>query len=648
MVLGCFYITTVDSRFDGIKEADLAWYAGAREAIYAQQTGTLGLRELIRVMIDGKELVTTVGKILFNEVLPKELRFINTPIKATTVKKLITQALVHYSKEEVVGVIDAIKNIGFWGATLCGGLSVSVFDGIIIPEKDAIVKETEGKVAEIDANYQQGLITLEEKKRLANEIWIDVTERLADLTWNALPANNSMKMIIESGSARASKDYLKQLSAIKGLVVDPLGKIVELPTKSNYRQGLSIFEYVTSTRGSRKGLTDSALKTADAGYLTRRLVDVSHDAIIRIVDCDTHEGWEISRSEDRQASFGARLLGRVPAVDVLVPGGKKVLIKRGEEINEAHVKLLDDHEVDSVLVRSAISCQAPVGLCQMCYGRDYATNELVQMGTPVGVIAAQSIGEPGTQLTMRVRHAGGIVGLDVTQGLPRVEELFEIRMPRALSPLSEIAGKVEVTETQSGYKVRVRNTAMKPAEEREYMIPITSELKVKDGDLVASGDQLASGSLDIKEVLSIRGLRGAQKYLIIEIQRVYESQGIAIADKHFEVIVRKVSDKVRVDSAGDTTLLPGELVDRTRFQDENARILAEGGEPATAVVVILGITRASLFTESWLSAASFQETTNVLTDAALAGKEDKLLGLKENVIIGRLIPVTEERAKIAI
>lgn len=648
MVLGCYYITTVDTRFDGMKEADLAWYVDVKEAIYAQQTGTLGLRELIRVMIDGKEIVTTVGKILFNEVLPKELQFINTPIKAATVKKLITQALVHYSKEEVVGVIDAIKNIGFWGATLCGGLSVSVFDGIIIPEKDAIVKEAEGKVTEIDANFQQGLITLEEKKRLGNEIWIDVTERLADLTWNALPRDNSMKMIIESGSARASKDYLKQLSAIKGLVVDPLGNIVELPTKSNYRQGLSIFEYVTSTRGSRKGLTDSALKTADAGYLTRRLVDVSHDAIIRITDCDTHEGWEIARHEDRQASFGVRLLGRVPAVDVLVPGGKKVLIKRGEEITEAHSKVLHEHEVESVLVRSAISCQAPVGLCQTCYGKDYATNELVGMGTPVGVIAAQSIGEPGTQLTMRVRHAGGIVGLDVTQGLPRVEELFEIRMPRALSPLSEIAGKVEVTETQSGYKVRVRNTAMKPPEEREYMIPITSELKVKDGDLVSAGDQLASGSLDIKEVLGIRGLRGAQKYLVIEIQRVYESQGITIADKHFEVIVRKVSDKVRVDSAGDTTLLPGELVDRTRFKDENARVLAEGGEPATAAVVILGITRASLFTESWLSAASFQETTNVLTDAALAGREDKLLGLKENVIIGRLIPVTEERAKITI
>ncbi|MBI5621004.1 DNA-directed RNA polymerase subunit beta' [Candidatus Gottesmanbacteria bacterium] len=647
MVLGCFYITTVDSDFDGKKDEDFVQYSDAGDAIYAYQTGVLGIRVPIRIMIDGIKLVTTVGKILFNEVLPKELRFINTPIKAATIKKLITQALVHYSKEEVVGIIDAIKNIGFWGATLCGGLSVSVFDGVVVPEKDTIVKEAEGKVAEIDTNYQQGLITLEEKKRLGNEIWIEVTERLADLTWNALPADNPMKMIIESGSARASKDYLKQLSAIKGLVVDPLGKIVELPTKSNYRQGLSIFEYVTSTRGSRKGLTDSALKTADAGYLTRRLVDVSHDAIIRVVDCNTQEGWEVSRHEDRQASFGARLLGRIPAVDVLAAGGKKVLVARSEVITEAHIKLLDEHEVESVIVRSPIACQAPVGLCQTCYGKDYATNELVELGTPVGVIAAQSIGEPGTQLTMRVRHAGGIVGLDVTQGLPRVEELFEIRTPRALAPITEIAGKVEVVETESGYKVRVRNTAMKPAEEREYLIPLTSELRVKEGDLVAAGDQLSNGSLDIKEVLQVRGLRGAQKYLIIEIQRVYESQGIGIADKHFEVIVRKVSDKVRVDSAGDTTLLPGELVDRIRFQDENARVLAEGGEPATAQVVILGITRASLFTESWLSAASFQETTNVLTDAALAGKEDKLLGLKENVIIGRLIPVSEERAKYA-
>jgi len=446
-------------------------------------------------------------------------------------------------------------------------------------------------------------------------------------------------MIIESGGARASKDQLKQLSAIKGLVVDPLGKIVELPTKSNYREGLSIFEYVTSTRGSRKGLTDSALKTADAGYLTRRLVDVSHDMIIKIEDCGTKDGWEVVRREDRQASFALRVVGRYSAVDVVAPNSKKVLIKAGEEITEENAKLLDEHNVESMLVRSPIMCQAPVGMCAKCYGRDFSTNNNVELGTPVGVIAAQSIGEPGTQLTMRVRHAGGIVGLDVTQGLPRVEELFESRTPRVLSPLSEIAGKVEIVETEDGNKVFVRNTAMKPPEEREYLIPLTSELKVKNGDMVAAGDQLSSGYLDLKEVLQIRGLRGAQKYLITEIQRVYESQGIQISDKHFEVIVRKMSDKVRTDSSGDTTLLPGELVDRTRFQDENAKALAAGGEPATAQIVMLGITRASLFTESWLSAASFQETTNVLTDAALSGKEDKLLGLKENVIIGRLIPV---------
>ncbi|KKU87763.1 MAG: DNA-directed RNA polymerase subunit beta' [Candidatus Gottesmanbacteria bacterium GW2011_GWA2_47_9] len=307
---------------------------------------------------------------------------------------------------------------------------------------------------------------------------------------------------------------------------------------------------------------------------------------------------------------------------------------------------MDEHKVDVVIVRSPITCEAAVGLCATCYGRDFSTNAHVEHGTPVGVISAQSIGEPGTQLTMRVRHAGGIVGLDVTQGLPRVEELFEARTPRTLSPVAEIAGKVEVTETEAGYKIRVRNTNIKPPEEREYLIPLTSELKVKDGDLIGSGMQLCSGYLDIKQVLAVRGLRGAQKYLINDVQKVYESQGIIIHDKHFEVIVRKMSEKVRIDTPGDTTLLPGELVDRARFKEENAKVLAAGGEPATAQIVVLGITRGSLFTESWLSAASFQETTNVLTDAALAAKEDNLLGLKENVIIGRLIPVGPEQAEV--
>jgi DNA-directed RNA polymerase subunit beta' len=648
MVVGCYYLTTVDPNMSDVDDKKIPMFSDTGEAMYAYQTGIVALRQPIKLRIDGALTVTTVGKVMFNEILPEGLRFVNSPVKAATVKQLITKAFGLYTKEEVADLIDAIKNIGFFGATKCGGLSVSVFDNKSIEEKDSIIQDADKKVADIDQNFQMGLITIDEKKRLSNEVWIEITERIADLTWERLSSNNPVKMIIESGGARASKDQLKQLCAIKGLVVDPLGKIVELPTKSNYRQGLSIFEYVTSTRGSRKGLTDSALKTADAGYLTRRLVDVAHDMIVREDDCKTEEGWEVFRKDDRQTTFTARLVGRISAKDVTVPGGKTVIIARGEEITEDSAKKLDDHHIDSIIVRSPIGCAAKAGICAMCYGRDYATTKPVEVGTPVGVMAAQSIGEPGTQLTMRVRHAGGIVGLDVTQGLPRVEELFEARTPRNLSPVAEIAGKVEVIETEGGYKVRIVNTQMKPAEEREYLIPLTSELKVKDGDLIAAGDPLGSGYLDVKEVLLVRGLTAAQRYLITEIQKVYESQGISIHDKHFEVIVRKMSDKVRVDTSGDTLLLPGELVDKIRFQEENAKALVQGGEPATAHIIMLGITRASLYTESWLSAASFQETTNVLTDAALASKEDKLLGLKENVIIGRLIPVSPERARMTV
>jgi len=647
MVIGCFYYTSLEVGEEDRKPEEMQTFSSEQEAIFAYQAEKVPLRKLIRVMIGGELVTTSIGRLLFNEILPEGLRFINEPIKAASVKTIITKALRLYEKEEVVLLIDAIKRIGFEGATLCGGLSVSVFDNEMIKGKDAFVDEAEEKVKAIDHNFQQGFITIEEKRRLSNEIWIEVTERLANMTWDNMKNDNPVKMIIESGGARASKDQLKQLAAIKGLVVDPSGKIVELPTKSNYREGLSIFEFVTSSRGSRKGLTDSALKTADAGYLTRRLVDAAHDMLIRMDDCGVEDGWEISRNDGRQVAFINRVIGRYAAADVCTPDTKKVLIHKGEFIDESNAKLIDDHKVQSVIIRSPLTCKSPVGLCAKCYGRDFSTTEEVEAGTPVGVIAAQSIGEPGTQLTMRVRHAGGIVGLDVTQGLPRVEELFECRTPRALSPISEIAGKVTVTEEETGYKIVVQNTSIKPNEEREYSIPKTSELKVKDGDMIGAGDQLAVGYLDIKEVLEIRGLRGAQQYLISDIQAVYESQGIAIHDKHFEVIVRKMSDKVRIEQSGDTMLLPGELVDQMRYQEENARVLSEGGEPATAQIILLGITRTSLYTESWLSAASFQETTNVLTDAALAGKEDKLLGLKENVIIGRLIPVDKDRALIS-
>ncbi len=649
MALGCYYLTTIDSEVSqvgGDQKQHLSVYADTNEAILAHQLNKISLRQLIKVKLNGQLIETTVGRILFNELLPEKLQFINEAVKAATIKSLITRAMDVVDKTQVAQLIDEIKDFGFWGATIAGGVSLSVFDNEMIPHKKDIIREAEQRVAEVDSNYQQGLITLEEKKRLSNAIWIEITEKIADETWARLPKNNPVRMIIESGGARASKDQLKQLAAMRGLVVDPLGKIVELPTKSNFREGLSIFEYVTSTRGSRKGLTDSALKTADAGYLTRRLVDVSHDAIIRMEDCATTEGIEISRTDKRQTAFAARILGRILAEAVTKTNSKAKIVEAGTLITADVIAMLDAAGVESVVVRSPLTCKAKYGLCVKCYGIDFSTKALVEIGVPVGIIAAQSIGEPGTQLTMRVKHAGGIVGLDVTQGLPRVEELFEARTPKVISPLSEIAGKVEVVESEQGRVVRIRTVGIKPVEEREYPIAATAELLVKDGDLVTVGEQLTAGFLDIKEVLQLRGLHGAQRYLVDEVQRVYESQGIPINDKHFEVIVRKMSDKVRIETSGDTTLLPGELVDKVSFEEENARVIAEGGEPATAQVIILGITRAALYTESWLSAASFQETTNVLTDAAIAGKEDKLIGLKENVIIGRLIPVSADRARL--
>lgn len=648
MALGCYFLTSVDPQYETVTEEKLHIFASTDEVILAHQTDRVNLRQPIRVRMKtgGGLVTTTAGRILLNELLPEKLQYLNEAVKAATIKQLITRAIDTLSGEEVTSLIDKLKNFGFWGATLAGGVSLSVFDNEMIPHKKDIILEAEKRVTEVDENYQQGLITLEEKKRLSNEIWIEITEKIADETWARLPKDNPVRIIIESGGARASKDQLKQLAAMRGLVVDPLGKIVELPTKSNFREGLSIFEYVTSTRGSRKGLTDSALKTADAGYLTRRLVDVSHDAIIRLADCKTGEGIEIARSDRRQAAFAQRILGRNLAEAVTTERGK-ILIEAGQEVTPEIIKLLDSHKIEKVVIRSPLTCKSKFGLCAFCYGRDFTTRELVKIGVPVGIIAAQSIGEPGTQLTMRVKHAGGIVGLDVTQGLPRVEELFEARTPKALSPLSEISGKVEIVEKEDGSRlVRVKSVGIKPVEEREYQIPVTSELLVHDGQLIGVGEQLVSGFLDIKEVLEVRGLRGAQRYLIDEVQKVYESQGIPIHDKHFEVVAREMSDKVRIETSGDTTLLPGEMVDKLVFEEENAKILAEGGEPATATVIILGITRAALYTDSWLSAASFQETTNILTEAAISGKEDRLIGLKENVIIGRLIPVHEERAKL--
>ncbi|HUV42731.1 MAG TPA: DNA-directed RNA polymerase subunit beta' [Patescibacteria group bacterium] len=641
MALGCFFVTAVNTKLPIYPTI----FASQVEVILAYQGKKVELRRLVKVKIDGKIMETTPGRIIFNKILPKELAFINDEVKGPTVKALITRAIQICQKKTVVNLVDDIKMIGFWGSTL-SGLSVGVMDCTMLDDKKKVIDQANQKVAEIENNFNKGLITDQEKRRLTQEVWMETTEELADKTWEKFDLENSVRLIIEAKVGRASKEQVKQLSAMQGLVVDPLGKIVELPVKSNFREGLSVFEYITSARGGRKGLTDTALKTADAGYLTRRLIDVAHDVIVREEDCGTKDSIEINRSGKRGDKFLERALGRVLAKKVSDPKTKKIILKKGELITENNIGLLEKHNINNLQIRSPLTCETKHGMCVQCYGWDFSTKTMVEIGTPVGVIGAQSIGEPGTQLTLRTHHFGGIAVSDVTQGLPRVEELFEARKPKILAPLAEIAGKVEVLETEESYKIKIKTVGVKPPEEKEYLIPAVSEINVSDGDLVDAGTQLATGSLDTREVLEVRGLKAAQAYLIEELQMVYESQGIQIQDKHFEVIVKKMSDKVRIETSGDTSLLPGQFVNRTTFEEENEKVLAEGGEPASAQVVILGISRSSIYTESWLSAASFERTTIVLTDAAVEGKEDKLLGLKENVIIGRLIPVTPERAKI--
>lgn len=516
----------------------------------------------------------------------------------------------------------------------------------MVQDKDRLIAQAEKKISETEQEYQKGLITMEEKKRISNDVWLKTTDKIADLTWNSLQSTNMIKTIIDSEGARAGKEQLKQLSAMRGLILDPLGKIVELPIKSNFRGGLSIFEYVASARGSRKGLTDSALKTANAGYLTRRLVDVAHDVIVREEDCGATEGILISDSDNRTASFAIRIVGRTAAKGVVSKKTRKMLLESGEEITEEKAALLIKNDIHEVVVCSALHCKLVYGVCARCYGWDFARRNKVELGVPVGIIAAQSIGEPGTQLTMRVRHFGGVVMSDVTQGLPRVEELFEMRTPKNFSPISEITGKITIETREDGYVIKVRNVRIKPVEEKEYFVPLAANLLVSDNEEVIAGTPFAQGYLDPKEVLKVKGLTYTQRHIIDEAQKVYESQGITIDDKHFEVILRKMSDKIIAETIGDTSFVPGDFVTKTRFEEVNAEVIAQGGEPATGRRVILGVTKASLFSDSWLSAASFQETTKVLTEAALEGREDKLLGMKENVIIGRLIPVDSEKVEV--
>ena len=638
MALGIYYLTSLD---ETMRKEDMSAFADSTEAFLAFSMKKITLRQPIMVRVQNgtkmETVETSVGRLKFNESLLPGMSFMNEAVKASGIKKLVTSSLLTYTADEVANLIDRIKGLGFYGSTQ-SGISVSVFDNEMLMGKEKMIDAAEKKVASIEEEYQQGLITIEEKKRLQNDVWLKTTEEIADLTWKALKETSILKTIINSEGSRAGKEQLKQLSAMRGLILDPLGRIVELPIKSNFREGLSIFEYVASARGSRKGLTDSALKTANAGYLTRRLVDVSHDVIVKEEDCASAEGVSVLRNEpDRTAAFGDRLIGRYAASKVTAE--RKTLVDVNELITPEIAKQIENSDVQEVVVRSPLTCKLQNGICKLCYGWDFSTKQEVRNGVPVGVVAAQSIGEPGTQLTMRTRYVAGAVMQDVTHGLPRVEELFEMRTPKNLSPVAEISGKVDVETTDEGYKIVIKNTKMKPVEVQEYFVPLASELAVKDGQEITAGTALAHGYLDPKEIIKVKGIRAAQQYILTEAQKVYESQGIAINDKHFEIIIRKMSDKVIVETVGDTPLIPGDFITQNKFEEVNAETLSQGGEPATARQVILGITKAALFSDSWLSAASFQETTKVLTDAALEGREDRLVGLKENVIIGRLIPV---------
>lgn len=639
IALGVYFFTSLDTHTE---PSDII-FSGKEEAILAHQVGKIGLRQQISVRVGSKIIETTLGRLLFNEILPPGFAYINENVHSGIIKDVVDEAFMKVPHAEVIELIDAIKDLGFVGGTL-SGLSFGIADAQVHPEKSKMIEEANKRAAEIENAFAQGLITSEEKKRNIQQIWIETTEQIADRTWELVDPNGPVRVVIDAKVGRTSRDQIKQLAGMRGLVTDPTGNIVELPVKSNFREGLSVFEYVASGRGSRKGLTDTALKTADAGYLTRRLVDVAHDVLIRQDDCGTEEFTTVSKAV-RSKAFVARIMGRYAAEDVI--NGKEILVKKGELIVEKVAKQIAEIEsIEKVSVFSPITCKSRYGVCKKCYGWDLSTKKPIDIGVPVGVVAAQSIGEPGTQLTMRTKHSGGVVGVDVTQGLPRVEELFEARIPKSLSPLTDIAGKVSVEELEDGWNVKITSVDTKPVEEREFMIPKTNKLLVEDGQLVEAGTQLSSGFLDIKEVLQIKGLKEAQEYLVSELQAVYESQGIAIDDRHFEVIVRKMSDEVKVITAGDTSLLPGDQVEKAVFEEENEATLAAGGEPASARQVILGITRRALYTSSWLSAASFEQTTDILANAALMGKKDKLLGLKENVIIGRLIPVDHERAQI--
>ncbi len=565
--------------------------------------------------------------------------YVNRVVDKKQLSAIVNDLAERYPKVDVAATLDALKDTGFHWATR-SGVTISIEDVVTPPTKAKTLDTFEGKAEKVQSQYEKGLITDDERRQELIEIWTQATNEVAKEMEDHFPANNPIWMMVHSG-ARGNMMQVRQIAGMRGLVANPKGEIIPRPIKSNFREGLSVLEYFISTHGARKGLADTALRTADSGYLTRRLVDVSQDVIVREEDCGTDRGLtlpiavsaadgSLRKTDNVETSIYSRTL----AEGVEVKG--ETLVAAGTLLGDPEIDFLVERGVVEVKVRSVLTCESKKGTCAACYGRSLATGKLVDVGEAVGIIAAQSIGEPGTQLTMRTFHTGGVAGEDITHGLPRVVELFEARTPKGNAPIAEASGRVRIDDTDKD-----RHVVVVPddgSDETKYKVSKRTRLLVGEGDHVEVGEQLLVGAVDPKQVLRILGPRRVQEYLTGQVQDVYRSQGVSIHDKHIEVIVRQMLKRVTIIESGDADLLPGELVERGRFEDENRKIVAEGGQPASGRPELMGITKASLATESWLSAASFQETTRVLTDAAIHAKSDPLLGLKENVIIGKLIP----------
>jgi DNA-directed RNA polymerase subunit beta' len=650
MIIGTYFLTM---QRDGVVGEGRA-FGSVAEALMAFDRGELSVQAKIKLrLIDivpplGKTLSpngsilleTTLGRALFNEALPDDYAYADYEVGKKQLGQIVNDLAERYPKVQVAHCLDQLKDLGFHWATR-SGVTVSIGDVSTPADKPKILATYEDRANKIDKQYERGLITDDERRQELIEIWTDATSRLGTAMENNFEKTNPIYMMVHSG-ARGNMVQMRQIAAMRGLVVNPKGEIIARPIKSNFREGLSVLEYFISTHGGRKGQADTALRTADSGYLTRRLVDVSQDVIIREEDCGTERGLtKTIAADDGQGNLvldehvETAVYARTLATDVLSPDGE-VLLKAGVDLGDINIRLLIENGITSVKVRSVLTCEAASGTCAMCYGRSLASGKLVDVGEAVGIVAAQSIGEPGTQLTMRTFHTGGVAGDDITQGLPRVVELFEARQPKGKAPIAEATGRVKIEDSDRLKKIII--TPDDGSEVAEFSVSRRARLLVEDGDHVEVGQQLTAGTPDPQDVLRVLGVRRVQEHLVDEVQSVYRTQGAPIHDKHIEIIIRQMLRRVTVIESGDSSLLAGDLVDRLAYEAANRQVVAEGGTPASGRPVLMGITKASLATESWLSAASFQETTKVLTDAAIHAKSDSLVGLKENVILGKLIP----------